>query len=237
MRLVRQLKLSSRATGRFPRADRPGTHVRHWGAAFSPDGSRVVTASDNLDGTARVWRTDGTGEPIVLRGGHNDDRYTPAFSPDGARVVTASDDSTARVWRTDGTGEPVVLSGHEDELNSAVFSPDGGRVVTTSDDDTARVWQADGTGEPLVLRGHEDDVWKAVFTPDATRVITAGDSTVRVWRVTWPGLLAYLRENLNACLTPKQRMRFLAESSSEAWEAYAACERRHGREPAVGNVS
>ena len=37
--------------------------------SFSPDGTRVVTASD--DGTARVWRADGSGEPVVLRG-HDD---------------------------------------------------------------------------------------------------------------------------------------------------------------------
>ncbi|WP_304988748.1 WD40 repeat domain-containing protein, partial [Corallococcus sp. CA049B] len=60
----------------------------------------------------RVWRADGTGEPVVLRG---DERPVPsaAFSPDGERVVTASWDGTARVWRADGTGMPVVLRGHE----------------------------------------------------------------------------------------------------------------------------
>ena len=33
-----------------------------WRVAFSPDGSKIATAS--WDSTARVWAADGTGEPI-----------------------------------------------------------------------------------------------------------------------------------------------------------------------------
>jgi WD40 repeat protein len=35
-------------------------------AGFSPDGTRVVTASTDM--TARVWRADGMGVPVVLEG-------------------------------------------------------------------------------------------------------------------------------------------------------------------------
>ena len=51
------------------------------GAAFSPDGQRIVTASD--DKTARIWDA-ATGKPIgePLKG-HEDDVYSAAFSPDG----------------------------------------------------------------------------------------------------------------------------------------------------------
>jgi WD40 repeat protein len=63
-------------------------------AAFSPDGDRIVTASD--DGTARVWSADG--EQLAVLEGHTAGITSAAFSPDGSQVVTASDDSTARVW-------------------------------------------------------------------------------------------------------------------------------------------
>jgi WD40 repeat protein len=86
-----------------------------------------------------VWRADGQGEPVVLRG-HEKDVESAAFSPDGKWVVTASGDSAARVWRADGQGEPVVLRGHEKDVESAAFSPDGAQVVTASKDGTARVW-------------------------------------------------------------------------------------------------
>ena len=64
-------------------------------AAFSPDGSRVVTAS--WDKTARIWDA-ATGREIVALRGHDNYVLSAAFSPDGSRVVTASYDNTARIW-------------------------------------------------------------------------------------------------------------------------------------------
>ena len=64
-------------------------------AAFSPDGSRIVTASS--DKTARVWDA-ATGKEIAVLRGHEDEVTSAAFSPDGSRIVTASWDKTARIW-------------------------------------------------------------------------------------------------------------------------------------------
>jgi WD40 repeat protein len=60
---------------------------------FSPDGSRIVTAS--VDKTARIWDAASAKEIAVLRG-HEDVVVSAAFSPDGSRIVTASGDNTAR---------------------------------------------------------------------------------------------------------------------------------------------
>jgi dipeptidyl aminopeptidase/acylaminoacyl peptidase len=64
-------------------------------AAFSPDGTSIVTAS--LDETARIWdaKTGGTRAVLI---GHDGGVYSAAFSPDGKVIVTASEDKTARLW-------------------------------------------------------------------------------------------------------------------------------------------
>ena len=159
-------------------------------AALSADGTWVATAS--RDGTARVWRADGTGEPRVLAG-HGGEVVAVAFSPEGRRVVTASRDGTARVWWVEGSAGPEVLAGHLSEVVAAAFSPDGERVVTASRDGTARVWRADGTGVPVVLRGHEQGVVAASFDRTGERVVTASrDGTARVWHADGRGPLAVL---------------------------------------------
>jgi hypothetical protein len=73
--------------------------MRHQGAvnaaSFSPNGRRVVTASD--DATARVWDAE-SGKPVGEPMRHQGAVTAASFSPDGWRIVTASNDETARVW-------------------------------------------------------------------------------------------------------------------------------------------
>ncbi|MCG8416624.1 MAG: protein kinase [Proteobacteria bacterium] len=160
-------------------------------AAFSPDGTRVVTAS--ADKTVLVWSADGNEKPLILRG-HLDRVRSAVFSPDGTQIITASDDKTARLWSADGSGQPLILRGHLDRVYSAAFSPDGSRIVTASSDKTARVWNADGSGQPLVLRGHRFYVSSAGFSPDGARIVTASlDKTVRVWNADGSGEPIVLR--------------------------------------------
>jgi WD40 repeat protein/serine/threonine protein kinase len=147
---------------------------------FSPDGTRIVTAS--ITGkTARVW--DGmTGQNLTTLAGHEHVVLSAQFSPDGTRIVTASGDKTARVWDAATGRSLTTLAGHEDTVNSVQFSPDGTRIVTVSSDKTARIWNA-ATGQNLVtLVGHNGSVLRARFSSDGTRILTASsDWTARVW--------------------------------------------------------
>ncbi len=115
-------------------------------AAFSPDGRRIVTASE--DQTARVWDA-ATGQPVTPPMKHEGRCGT---APRSARTADASSPPVGTIRRGCGTrppGQPISPPmKHEGTVNHAAFSPDGRRIVTASEDKTARVWDA-ATGQPV----------------------------------------------------------------------------------------
>lgn len=151
--------------------------------AFSPDGSRFVSAA--WDGHARVFDLETGNELFALQ---HQGQYVHAakFSPDGRYIVTGSNDPTGfvRLWNAE-TGEPLKsFFGHQDAVLSVRFSQDGRRLVTTSYDNTARLWDVD-TGEELKkFEGHFWWVWSAAFSPDEKHLVTAShDGTASVYEV------------------------------------------------------
>ena len=178
---------------------------------FSPDGQRILTASD--DKTARLW--DANGQPLATLSGHTDVVWSAVFSPDGQRILTASTDNTARLWdvsavlNAGASGQPLAtLSGHTGSINNAVFSPDGTRILTASEDDTVRLW--DANGHPLAtLTGHTDSINNAVFSPDGTRILTASwDGTARQYLVRSEDLRQAAACRVGRGLTPEEIARF-----------------------------
>ena len=156
-----------------------GHTARVWSAAFSPEGRRIVTTSD--DGTAKVWETS-TGRELLTLPGHHDWVRSAVFSPEGGRIVTGSKDYIARVWDAAKGVEILRLLGHRAAIRTVDFFPDGRRIVTASQDGTARIWDAE-TGRPLlVLRGHSNWVFSAACSADGRRVVTGGDDdSARLW--------------------------------------------------------
>jgi eukaryotic-like serine/threonine-protein kinase len=157
---------------------------------YSPDGTRIVTASS--DKTARIWDAR-TGAQLAVLSGHAGSVYNAAYSPEGTHIVTASTDKTARIWDARTGVQLAVLSGHGDDVNSAVYSSDGTRIVTASSDETARIWDARTGAQLVVLSGHGDTVYSAAFSPDGTHIVTASDDkTARVWDARTGAQLAVL---------------------------------------------
>jgi WD40 repeat protein len=135
-------------------------------ASFSPDASRVVTASQ--DKTARVWDAV-TGEAVTPALAHSDNVNRAEFSPDGQKVITASADRTARVWAVED-GRPLLAIQHGGKVVSAQFRSDGRRVLTASlEDGLVLVSDADsGQIEHQFKFGSR--VNSARFSPDGARI-------------------------------------------------------------------
>ena len=69
-----------------------------YSAAYSPDGERIVTASD--DKTAKVWDAK-TGQELLTLKGHGGPVLSAAYSPDGKRIATAGSDGIVQIYTTD----------------------------------------------------------------------------------------------------------------------------------------
>jgi WD40 repeat protein len=196
-------------------------------AAISSDAFRVATASQ--DGTARVWKADGTGESTVLRG-HEGPVSSVAFNREGWRVVTASQDGTARIWSAAGGTEQAVLRGHQGPVMLAGFSADASRVFTLGEDGTARVWGPDGTALAN-LRAEGADARYAMWaiSPDARQAALAvPDAPLRLFCVdgscrprtlgTTPSSMEWLRYSEDG-----RRLVLVSGASTSVWCPDGSC--------------
>ncbi|MES9541513.1 TIR domain-containing protein [Actinomadura sp. NPDC000600] len=152
-------------------------------AEFNPDGSRVLTTSD--DETARLW----DGRTGRLLGSFRDSAAyldAPHFSRRRGLFVTRTDDQA--VVRTVRSGTQVAALDHGAAVAAATFSPDGTRLVTGGFDDTAKLWDVRSGRRIASLAGHREAVRSVAFSPDGSLVATAAhatrvdsDFTARVW--------------------------------------------------------
>ncbi|MCB8927747.1 MAG: hypothetical protein H6652_19200 [Ardenticatenaceae bacterium] len=179
-----------------------------WSAAFSPDGTRIVTAS--ADGTARLW--DGEGRLLTVLEGHSARVRSAAFNPDGRGSSPPAMTGRRGCGTVKGGCSPcwkvtALVSGRRRS------TPDETRIVTASADGTARLWDGEG-GLLTVLEGHTDWVLSAAFSPDGTRIVTASaDGTARLWQ-TYPTIEATLAEaerKLRLVLTTVECAQYFAE--------------------------
>ena len=108
-------------------------------AAFSPDGSEVVTADS--DGNVRVYDL-ATFKAVMTLDAGEANAWRVAFSPHGKRIVAGYSSGRARVWDVSTRLQLTLLAGNASGVEAARFNADGSEVVTASDDGTIRVWHS-----------------------------------------------------------------------------------------------
>jgi WD40 repeat protein len=187
---------------------RPIFQLKHHGivyvAIFSPDGTKLATASE--DQTARIWDVQTGAELQILK--HNGSVTKIAFSQDGTKLATVCDDKTARIWEVlkgkelfsinyssalsfspdftkiaevnlDGT---VIISDVQSgkarfTLNNSAkvnFSPDGMKLACAYNDGNAGVFDLI-TGRELYRQRHGGTIDMIAFTQDGTKLVTVSN--------------------------------------------------------------
>ena len=145
--------------------------------AFSPDGQRLASASD--DKTVKIWDS-ATGKELFDLKGHAGAVWDVSFSPDGQRLASGSNDENVRIWDGATGKELLALKGHAGVVVGVAFSPDGQRLATGGS--LLKIWDSATGKELLDLKGHARGVRSVAFSPDGQRLASASfDRMVKIW--------------------------------------------------------
>lgn len=146
------------------------------GAAFLPDGKRMV--SIGRDSEATIWDTTTGRTTAVLRGAEQPPRAV-ATAPDGHIAVAGED---TRILYYNGQGKlERIFKGHRDFVNSLAFSPDGRTLASGSADTALILWSVD-TGQALRTLPCGAEINALAFSPDGKRVaVGTADGLVGLW--------------------------------------------------------
>jgi WD40 repeat protein len=169
------------------------------GAAWSPDGQRIVTW--RRAGGVRVWHLSGD---ELLKLAHDTGALAAAWSPDGQQVMTWAEDQIVRLWRVaDGSLQQAMK--HPSPVLGAGWRAQGDRFVTWAEDGNVRIWDASASVRPLTSLSMPKCTG-AVWSPDGQRMLGwAQNGEARIWAVDGAGdprLLRHPSRLLGAAWSP-----------------------------------
>ncbi|KJE20544.1 WD domain, G-beta repeat-containing protein [Frankia torreyi] len=162
--------------------------------AFSPDGTTLVSGSD--DHSVRLWdvrhpeTAHALGRPLTT---HSAAVTSVAFTPGRPIMASGGADGAVELWSLADPSTPrplwdprQPLADPDNPLFAVAFSPNGTILATAGQDHSVRLWDVTRPAQPRPLGqplpGHDDTVRALAFSRDGKILASAGaDRTVRLW--------------------------------------------------------
>lgn len=166
------------------------------GVAWSPDGTRIASASD--DHTVQVWGALDGASPLTYSK-HTREVLAVSWSPDGALLASGGRDFALRVWNAT-SGEALHTFGFNGRVTAVAWSPDGAHLAAGSWDATVQIWDT-----KTWLRIHRFTASGAVnalaWSPDNQHLVS-GDSAHQaiIWNAVAGGRVLTYRRHASTIL-------------------------------------
>ncbi len=156
--------------------------------AISPDGQKLIVATDDLSGypIVRIW--DLTAEDPATSyfdlHGPGDKVLELSITRDNKRLLIFGLDGIIRMWNLDRLHElPTQIRGHEGPIEDVAISHDGQRLVTSGINGTARLWDlAAPTVVPTILHRNAKYVSKLAIA-SKSQLLAVFDGVTRLWDI------------------------------------------------------
>ena len=191
----------------IPRGMRPHQMPKISALAFSPDSTRIVSAT--MEGQIQMWdaemgieltslvEQDPDGAEYEVKDGgmtvttsYKDPIFALAFSPNGRRLAAGSEEQI-RLWNmeTGNWGKGISsINSHEggrvvfQGSQALVFSPDNMILVNGDRHGKLQLWDITTGNQLTTLNGHTAEVEILYFSPDGKTLVSAGqDGTILLW--------------------------------------------------------
>ena len=162
----------------------PQHHCRLIDIAWSPDGNKIASSSD--DGSMLIWDVM-TGTRIGYSQISAQIGLSVVWSPDSTKIVSiGSGGEYATTWDA-VTGERLYNTpSHDDTTTSVVWSPDGNKIATSSNDNTIQI--ADVTQIPPIVAmtlQYTASLYSVDWSSDSTKLASGSiDGTIQIWDAT-----------------------------------------------------
>lgn len=161
-----------RTSGAIDAKDAYGRKALH--VAYSPDGTRVVTAGSDAElGSAKVF--DVKSGAARLLAGHRDYVVSAGWSTDSKRIVTGGGgrDKSVNLWDADSGRLLASFVGHQEDVEAVAFFPGGTRLISASEDKTIKVWDIAERRLLLTAIGFGEDGYVS-YTPEGCYAGSSG---------------------------------------------------------------